>query len=240
VDRAKLRRDLDHYGPLLVGWRWLGDAAERFLGLRLFAIVRSELATVTGPDLAEGTTATKLAPEQVRALAGVPDLDLAPAFVEDAIARGDTCWASWRDGKVVGYTWRATNGLTPHDDAVAVAYPPDTGYGYKSFVAPSERGGSTVWALTFLADAELRDEGYDWDVWFTSLFNLAMRRYKRYPWSKHSKDGGHESDAGVAGYVRWGARAWCFRTPGVAATGFAFVPVGRVEVRHPGTAPAGT
>jgi hypothetical protein len=124
VDRAKLRRDLDHYGPLLVGWRWLGDAAERFLGLRLFAIVRSELATVTGPDLAEGTTATKLAPEQVRALAGVPDLDLAPAFVEDAIARGDTCWAAWRDGKVVGYTWRATNGLTPHDDgAVPRAQP---------------------------------------------------------------------------------------------------------------------
>jgi hypothetical protein len=168
-----------------------------------------------------------------RLVATRPDLTLSPEYVEAAYARGDVCRVAIRDGEVLGYMWRSTNGFTPHVDHVWISYPPDSYYASTAFVTPAARGAKTMRVLSRAIPTIMAEQGLHKQFGITALHNLSTRNGRKHPWSKRRDDGTLSNDIGYAGYVRRGGHAWCFHSPGVAREGFRFVAT-------PWTAPGGT
>jgi hypothetical protein len=222
VDRARLQRDLRNYGPALTAWRRIGNVAERVLGLQVYMVslrteVGTEYPTPPGVELVDLTEAAALA--QARR----PELDPPPGGVTAAFARGDRGRGAVAGAEIVSYVWRATDGFTPHQDHIWVEYPPDSYYSHGMFTAPAARGNHSSSALVNSVLTDMIDAGRGREFGMTAIHNLSTRSSYRFPWSTLKRDGTRSSAAGLAGFVRWGSRAWCFRSRAVQALGFRFV-----------------
>ncbi|WP_201835671.1 GNAT family N-acetyltransferase [Microvirga zambiensis] len=68
-----------------------------------------------------------------------PFLLLGEAFLDQAFARGDRCYAYVKDGTLGAYTWYSTV-PTPLRDGLVATFHPDYIYMYKAFTAPAFRG----------------------------------------------------------------------------------------------------
>lgn len=83
-----------------------------------------------------------LTAEQLRAFAEVPGLELDPAFVTQALARGDRCYGivDPKDGgTLASYGWYSTQ-PTPIDDALTLHFAPGWVYMYKGYTGHAYRG----------------------------------------------------------------------------------------------------
>lgn len=85
-------------------------------------------------------------------------LDLSPAKIDAAFARGDVCVGAYVDGALAGYCWFATAAL-PHLDGVWVDYSTHVVWVYKSLVLPRYRGGGIAAQLYARAEDRCRDTG---------------------------------------------------------------------------------
>jgi hypothetical protein len=226
MDRARLNRDLENFGVLRATWRRLGNAAERFLGLHVYVVMTRETAGVDPPEnVPDGVEFVSL--DRDRALVAAarqPELELSPSFVDHAFARGDVCRAAVRDGKVLGYAWLSSNGFTPHEDGVALSYPPGSFYSGTAFVAPDSRGQNLMVKLNRTNMILMAQRGSSTEIGFTAIHNISARGSKRYPWTLKRRDGALSDDIGYAGYLRWGARVRCFRSRAVRDLGIGFEP----------------
>jgi hypothetical protein len=234
LDRARLRRDLENYGIGRSMWRRIGNVAQRVLGLEVYMVsLRRDDSRSRRQPVPEGVEGVDLSVDEVRDLVATrPDLTLSPEYVEAAYARGDVCRVAIRDGEVLGYMWRSTNGFTPHVDHVWITYPPGSYYASTAFVTPAARGAKTMRVLSRAIPTIMAEQGLHKQFGITALHNLSTRSGRKHPWSKRRDDGTLSNDIGYAGYVRRGGHAWCFHSPGVAREGFRVVAT-------PWTAPGG-
>jgi GNAT superfamily N-acetyltransferase len=148
-------------------------------------------------------------PEELLKAAGDPDLDLDPAFVRDALARGDMAFGAFESDRLVGYTWRTFTAAPDRDGLWArVGHPYQ--YSYKAFTRPSHRRKRIHVAITAFADACLLRRGYAFEVGYMEIDNFA---------SIGVADFLGRRKIGYAGYVKWFGRSVPFRTPAVKKIG---------------------
>ena len=120
----------------------------------LYAELLKAVGTVTGMKMLRGVFVDRPDPgfldcpynarildeRELRTYARDPACELSPEFVDEALARGDQCYAICDDGKLAAYGWYAF-GPTPIGIAGAVLrYRPGYVYMYKGFTHPDYRG----------------------------------------------------------------------------------------------------
>lgn len=71
--------------------------------------------------------------------AGDAALDLDPAWIAAAEARGDRCVGAFVDGRIAGYAWLAPS-HAPYSDRHWLRVPEGMLYAYKAYVRPEFRG----------------------------------------------------------------------------------------------------
>lgn len=136
------------------------------------------------------------------------DMELEPAFIRSALARGDLSWGAFEEGKLVGYTWRSPSVAPFRDDLwIRIGHP--LHYVYKSYTRTTHRGKGIHIAITRVADQHMLEMGRPAEVGFIDISNIQSLRAAR-------SLGRHK--VGWAGYLKLLGRCFTFRTPGVAAT----------------------
>ena len=136
------------------------------------------------------------------------DLDLDPAFIRGALARGDRSWGAFEGDKLVGYTWRSSS-IAPFRDDLWIKIGHPLHYVYKSYTRTTHRGKGIHIAITRVADRQMLETGRPSEVGFIDISNIQSLRAAR-------SLGRHK--VGWAGYLKLFGRCFTFRTPGVAAT----------------------
>jgi len=68
-----------------------------------------------------------------------PEYELDPAFVEEALAKGDRCYAIWDQETLASYGWYAYQPTAVNDD-LTLSFDPAYVYMYKGFTHPRYRG----------------------------------------------------------------------------------------------------
>jgi GNAT superfamily N-acetyltransferase len=137
---------------------------------------------------------------------------LAGDFVEPALARGDICLAAFDGEALIAYVWRSFS-AAPHADGLWVQVDMPYWYTYKAYTHPDYRGRRLSGLLTLFGDAVCRDRGYRRGVGFIETHN--------YPSIRANERLGSLT-VGYAGYLKFGGRAYPFRTPGVKPHTFRF------------------
>lgn len=140
-----------------------------------------------------------------------PDSGISRAFLGPALERGDIAFAAFDDETIVAYGWWSAGGA-PHDELrVSISSP--YVYTYKGFTLPSHRGLRLNINVIAAANSELRSRGFTHMIGFVALYNRSKL--------KHDRESGFQT-VGYAGYFRWGAQTWHFRSPSVRQVGFRF------------------
>lgn len=142
------------------------------------------------------------------------ELELKPAQVRAALARGDLCLGAFDGAQLVGYSWLAFR-PAPHVGGLWVHFHPEARYSYKKFVRPAYRNRKLSHALSAFADAPVFRRGRQFTLSFVNLANRASLRSTARAGSR---------TVGYAGFVRFGRRTLAWRSPGAARYGFRFAP----------------
>jgi hypothetical protein len=191
------------------------DALEKAVDLHIFLVNRSPHAagfTVPG-EIGETFEFRVLTPDEVRAFAQDPALQMTPAFVESSLARRDYCFGVMRGDRLVAYDWRGLGHPVPlnHDLDVHYAYPGQV-YGYAMYTRPECRGLRLQLYSVRRAETHLLDAGHTHTIGYVALQNFASIR-------NLSRIQG-QVFVGLAGYLRIRGRYLTFRTPGARRYGF--------------------
>ena len=156
------------------------------------------------------------------------DLELEPAFIHAALARGDLCWGAFEGDRLVGSTWRSRSMAPFRDDLwVRIGYP--LHYVYKSYTRTTHRGKGIHVAITRVADQHMLAMSLPAEVGFIDISNIQSLGAAR-------SLGRHK--VGWAGYLKIFGRVFTFRTPGVAAAHVEFFVPGAKPVDAPAPAVA--
>ena len=210
---ARLRTDAGRWGWARTISRRLAGKIGSLLGVSIAQIRERRLDDDVPPI--NGMHDLELRELSVAELLVYPDLreiQLSEEFLRAAAARGDRIFAALKDGRIVGYSFRAVGG-GPHTDGIWVVTRPDSAYAFKSFVTPDFRGRRISPALVLLGDNAMRDAGCSSRIGFVAVSNLASLRVGKRVGSRV---------VGYAGYLkRFGIRV-TFRTPGARSAGFEF------------------
>jgi hypothetical protein len=214
MDLDLLRADAAHWGWALALLVRLTARLEKALGLWIYrANVRVLGEGPPRPDRPlQGITVQVLTEADLLEASVDDDLDLSPAFIRDAMARGDLCCGAYEGKRLVGYTWRAPT-VAPFRDDLWIRVRDPLHYVYKSFTRESHRGRGIHLALTRLADGYMLEKGRPAEVGFIDISNMPSLRAAR-------SLGRHK--IGWAGYARVFGRCYTFTTAGVRKAGAEF------------------
>lgn len=142
-------------------------------------------------------------------------LGLQADWVEHALSRGDTCFAAFDGGQMVGYTWR-TSTTGSHVQGIQIDTPAGYLYAYKGFVKKEYRGQRINQAILSHADKASIEQGYRQSVAFVETHNNAsMATTRRKP---------NLVFVGLAGYLTICGRVLPFRDAATKRLGFRFIP----------------
>ncbi len=204
---------------------------EKALGLWIYRVNIRQLGAPAKPGRhpdrpLEGITVRLLTEADLFEGAKDDDMELEPAFIRPALARGDLSWGAFEGDRLVGYTWRSP-AMAPFrgDLWIRIGYP--LHYVYKSYTRTTHRGKGIHVAITRVADQHMLEMGRPAEVGFIDISNIQSLSAAR-------SLGRHK--VGWAGYLRIFGRCLTFRTPGVAATQTEFFVPGQARV--PAAAPA--
>lgn len=232
MDLDLLLADAAHWGwPLALLVR-LTARLEKALGLWIYRVnVRVLGEGPARPDrLPQGMTVRVLSEPELLEASADEGLDLTPAFIREAMARGDLCCGAYEGERLVGYTWRAP-AVAPFRDGLWIRVRDPLHYVYKSFTLESHRGRGIHLALTRLADGYMLEKGRPAEVGFIDISNMPSLRAAR-------SLGRHK--VGWAGYARVFGRSYSFTTAGVRKAGAEFfvpkTPPTTVTLPDPATA----
>jgi hypothetical protein len=191
------------------------DALEKAIDLHLFLVNRSPHGTgqEVPPEIAQAFEFRALTPEEARRFARDPSIEMTPALVEAALARGDYCFGVLRGHDLAAYDWRGMGRPVPLSDKLEVHYEyPGQVYGYAMFTRPEYRGLRLQFYNVHCADARLLAEGHTHTVGYVALQNFAsIRNLSRLK---------GQVFVGLAGYFRIRGRCVTFRSPGARRYGF--------------------
>lgn len=137
--------------PMTTTHERLARGLARRAGLRAFRFFRRTLDPAAVPVAPAGLALRVLWEQDVAPLCRRPELDLQPAKVSAAYARGDLCAGAYESDELVGYCWFAF-APSPHLDGVWVDFHEEGVWMYKSLVIPSHRGRGIAPALYRFTD----------------------------------------------------------------------------------------
>ncbi len=118
-------------------------AINKVLPLRILKGMTAVMADVDRRLFDTGGFTVRIAsPAELRAAAPMRpwDVEMSPAFVERALARGDECVVIFDGDLLVSIGWYARGPTTPISDSLALAFDPAWTYMYKGFTLESHRG----------------------------------------------------------------------------------------------------
>lgn len=130
--------------------RLAGGLARR-AGFRTFRFFRRMLDPDVAATVPSGLELRVLWERDLARLCLRGELDLQPAKVGAAYARGDLCAGAYETGELVGYCWFAF-APSPHLDGVWADFHEEGVWMYKSLVLPSHRGRGIAPALYRFTD----------------------------------------------------------------------------------------
>jgi hypothetical protein len=131
----------------------LAKLLQRHVGLNLYRVLSRHLEPAAQAAPIAGIRFTLLDEAQALAHSRDAELELSPASVREAFARGDVCVGALEDERLLGYAWFAFS-PTPESGGTWVDFAPSATYTYRHFVRPSQRGRRIVGGMLFAADAE--------------------------------------------------------------------------------------
>jgi len=208
---AILREDLARWGLLRSVYRRLMRRLAPFLHVS-FAVSRPLGRNEVRQTHAGCSLRIATRDELLRATVN-PGLQMTPAFVENALSRGDICSAAFDGDDLVAYVWRAFV-PTRHKEDVWLTIEAPYRYGYKALTLPAWRGRHLQEMLGPVADRLSIERGRTHSVGFIETHNYASLA--------SSKRLGDEK-IGVIGYLRVAGRVFPFRSRGARRAGFGFV-----------------
>ena len=230
MDLQSLLTDASRAGWMKALLARLGAHLEKALGLWIYRVnirpLESGQPARHADRMPDGITSVRALTE-ADLLEGSKDddLELEPAFIRSALARGDLSWGAFENDKLVGYTWRSPS-IAPFRDGLWIRIGMPLHYVYKSYTRTTHRGKGIHVAITRVADQHMLEIGRPAEVGFIDIANIqslgAARSLGRLK-------------VGWAGYVKLFGRRFTFRTPGVAATRSEFFVPG---ARQPEISPA--
>ena len=151
--------------------------AEALVGAMCLRIVRIEPDDLQTREYLEelpGYNSEFLSAERLRREArSHPDLN--PEFIEEALARGDRCYALLSEDSLAAYGWYATV-PTPIDDAAVFQFASDWVYMYKGYTSREHRGRRLHGIGMSRALVAFGDEGYRGLISFVASSNYASLR----------------------------------------------------------------
>ncbi len=140
----------------------LASALSRRAGLRGFRFFRRALDT-SAAAVVPGLELRVLWEGDMGSLCRRAELDLQPAKVSAAYARGDLCAGAYESGQLVGYCWFAF-APSPHLDGVWVDFHEEGVWMYKSLVLPSHRGRGIAPLLYRFTDRLCMERGRTFSI----------------------------------------------------------------------------
>ena len=149
---------------------------------------------------------------ELRAWSQDPELDLNPATIVTALARGDRCVGAFDGGRLVGYVWYAF-GPTPDTSSVWVRIPGGGRYAYKGFIRRSFRSKGLGRELYTRAGAVCPREGRTFGITYIYADNIAsIRPAEKAGWRT----------VGFAGYLERPGLFAPFQSAGARSIDFGF------------------
>ena len=208
MDLQSLYTDASRAGWALALLARVTARIEKSLGVWIYRVnIRQLVKPAAHPArLPEGITSVR-ALSEADLLEGAKDddLELEPAFIRSALARGDLSWGAFEGERLVGYTWRSRSSA-PFCDDIWIRIGHARHYVYKSYTRTTHRGKGIHLAITRVADEHMLETGRPAEVGFIDISNIqslgAARSLGR-------------RKVGWAGYTKIFGRCFTFRTAGV-------------------------
>jgi len=185
-----------------------------------FKVLRAMCITVVAPgflELPAGTSADFLDRETLRRMTAQTKYDLTAEFLDDALAKGDECYAVVDGAEPAAYGWYA-HSPTRMSDGMLVQFDPAYVYMYKGLTLDAYRGRRLHAIGMTRALAAYRARGFKGLVSYIESDNLNSL--------KSAYRTGYV-DFGRVFIIRMLGRLMTFRTPGCAAFGFGIAPPSR-------------
>jgi len=185
-----------------------------------FKVLRAMCITVVVPgflELPTGMTADFLDRETLRRMTAEAKYDLTAEFLDDALAKGDECYAIVDGAEPAAYGWYA-HSPTRMSDGMLVQFDPAYVYMYKGLTLDAYRGRRLHAIGMTRALAAYRAQGFKGLVSYIESDNLnSLKSAYRIGYV----------DFGRVFIIRMWGRLVTFRTPGCAAFGFGIAPPSR-------------
>ena len=185
-----------------------------------FKVLRAMCITVVVPgflELPTGMTADFLDRETLRRMTAEAKYDLTAEFLDDALAKGDECYAIVDGAEPAAYGWYA-HSPTRMSDGMLVQFDPAYVYMYKGLTLDAYRGRRLHAIGMTRALAAYRARGFKGLVSYIESDNLnSLKSAYRIGYV----------DFGRVFIIRMWGRLVTFRTPGCAAFGFGIAPPSR-------------
>ena len=183
---------------------------KRSFGLFVANVYRAELRQYDG-HLPADLHVVLAGEQELAPYTQLDEYQLRGTFVQEALARGDACVATYYKGELAAYGWVAY-GRAPHVDGIWVRFGPGHRYNYKSLTLPKYRGRHLRGSYGVLAQRD-RNEGVTHSIAFIETYNYASM-------NAEERHGGRK--VGFAGYLRIAGRTVVFASPGAKRYGFSF------------------
>ena len=178
-----------------------------------FKVLRAMCISVVAPaflELPAGMSGDFLDRETLRRMSTDPQYDLTPEFLDEALPKGDECYAIVDGDQPAAYGWYA-HSPTPASNGMRVYFDPAYIYMYKGLTLDAYRGRRLHAIAMTRALAAYRARGFKGLVSYIESDNLMSIK------SAHRMG---YVDFGRVFIVRVLGRYVTFRTPGCAALGF--------------------
>jgi len=196
--------------------RFVMRRAGRIAGLHVYRVMVRELAEGDAPISVPGIELRLMKPLELLPYCADPDLELDPAALRGAHARGEGCIAALQGTQLAGYLWFAF-GPAPHTRGTWTEFPAGTAYLFRTYVMPAYRGRGIATALFRRADAAFLPG--------PCLRALACVELHNYASAAALRSAGFHSAGTLATLqppVGQGARLLQWRSSGAARAGFRF------------------
>jgi len=203
-------------------------AIQRVIHFRVLHALYITTVEATFAAVPAGLTADFLDGAALERMASDPKYDMTSEFLDDALRKGDECYAILDGGEPAAYGWYA-HSPTLMSDGLRVQFDPAYVYMYKGFTLDAYRGRRLHAIGMTRALAAYRARGYKGLVSYIESDNLTSLKSAR-----------------RTGYVEFGrifiieilGRYLTLKTPGCAAFGFGVAPVsGNGHASHGAAAP---
>lgn len=141
---------------------------------------------------------------------------ITPAFVDGVRRLGDACVASFRQGRLVGFSFESTCRAVVNDQ-LDILIPAGFRYTYKTWVDPAHRQRNLSQIQNYVRYHARRRDHAERDIWYVETHNyLSLLHSYRQP-------GERELRMGLIGWISLFGRHVPFRTPASRWLGVEFV-----------------